>query len=126
MNRSLLLERIRELTRPLSPKATEHPNKLQRLPGIRCVAFDFYGTIFISAVGDIGIDEEQPESAEYFADSLKNAGLNMLKETAGPRGQTPFEESIDAHSAAAKKGGINEPVPAVRKIWLEGLSELGE
>src|SRR5699024_12432829 len=107
MNRSLLLDRIRELTRPLSPRATEHPQKLQRLAGIRCVAFDFYGTMFISAVGDIGIDEEQPESAEYFADALKNAGLNMLKETAGPRGQAPFAESHADHVPAHKQTGID-------------------
>src|SRR5699024_600991 len=126
MNRSLLLERIRELTRPLSPRATEHPNKLQRLPGIRCLAFEFYRTIFISAVGDIGIDEEQPENAEYFTDSLKSVGFNILTKTAGPRGQTLFEESIGAHITAAKKEGIDYPEPDVRKLWLEVLQKLGE
>lgn len=125
MNRDLLLNRIRTLTQPLEPISIQHPTKLQKLRDIRCIAFDFYGTMFISGVGDIGIDEDQREnSTTYFTESLKASGFKILNPDAGSKGRKFFEQKIKAHIAAARENGIDHPEPDVRAVWLEVLQEL--
>jgi putative hydrolase of the HAD superfamily len=125
MNRSKLLNRIKELTQPLSPIGIDHPVKLHKLPDIQCVAFDFYGTMFISAIGDIGIDEDQQsQSADYFTHSLNDTGLTILDQQAGKRGQKLFKDTITAHISIAKNNGIDHPEPDVRAVWLEVLQKL--
>ncbi|MCW9709096.1 HAD family hydrolase [Fodinibius salsisoli] len=125
MNRAQLLKRIRDLTHPLSPISINHPQKLQPLQDIQCVAFDFYGTMFISAVGDIGIDEDQQsKSADYFTASLKDCGLTILHEQAGDRGQTLFKDTITAHISSAQTDGVDHPEPDVRTVWFEVLQKM--
>lgn len=127
MNRAQLLERIQDLTHPLSPISIDHPQKLQSLQDIRCVAFDFYGTMFISAVGDIGIDEgQQSKSADYFFASLKDCGLTIRHEQAGNRGLALFKDTITAHISNAQTNGVDHPEPDVRTVWFEVLQKMQE
>ncbi len=125
MNKHRLLERIQDLTEPLSPISIDHPTKLDTLTGIQCVAFDFYGTMFISAVGDIGVDEDQQEHSEaFFSESLSDTGFNILKDEAGHRGNELFEETIDKSITAAQKKGIDHPEPDLRAVWWDVLTQL--
>ncbi len=108
MEKSLLLERIKTLTYPLSPISINHKTKLQKLDDIRCVAFDFYGTMFISAVGDIGVDEEKESaSATYFEEALEDTGFTILDENTGKRGTELFAETVAKHKERAKNKGID-------------------
>ncbi len=78
MNKEQLIQRIRTLTHPLEPVSAGHSTRLQTIRGIRCVAYDFYGTMFISAVGDIGVDEQQQQqSPDWFAEALEDSEFTI-------------------------------------------------
>lgn len=120
-----LVERIRELTEPLTPITANHTTRLKKLPEIKCVAFDFYGTMFISGVGDIGIDEDQKEeSEEIFRESLTQAGFDIKNMSAGSAGLQILKDKLENHISNAKKEGITYPEPEIREVWKETLTEL--
>lgn len=123
---NLLVERIRELTNPITPHRIDHKTKFQTLNDIRCVALDFYGTMFISDAGDIGIDEEQKENSVYFTESLSNTGFTILNDDAGQKGVELFEEEIESTITAARNKGIDYPEPDVRTVWFDVLRRLME
>lgn len=124
-NKNELLERIRILSNPLAPVSINTKPQLRELENIRCVAFDFYGTMFISAVGDIGIDEEQEESnAEYFAEALEHTGFTILQSDGAKRGIQIFDETITTHIETAKNKGIDYPEPVISAVWLDVLNTL--
>lgn len=52
---------IHDASRPLVPVATDQQEIIKQLAGIRAVCFDIYGTLFISASGDIGSDSAVQE-----------------------------------------------------------------
>ncbi len=123
--KSGLIERIRELTEPLTPISVDHATRLKKLPGIKCVAFDFYGTMFISGVGDIGIDEDQKEeSEEIFRESLTHAGFTVTNLSAGSAGLQILKNKLEKHIREAKEQGISYPEPEIREVWKDTLTEL--
>lgn len=127
MNKDLLIQRIRTLTHPLEPVSTGHSTKLQQLKEIRCVAFDFYGTMFISAVGDIGVDEEQQDkSPDWFVEALKATGFEISNPDVGQKGIVIFEQTVELHTKAARDEGIPYPEPNIIAVWLDVLNSLIE
>lgn len=127
MDRGKLCSRIRALTQPLSPISVNHSTKLATLSGIRCVAFDFYGTMFISGVGDIGVDEEQQtDSAGYFMEALRDTNFSFTDEQVGEKGIQLFHNTIDQMTANAKESGINYPEPDILSVWKAVLTDLQE
>lgn len=126
MNNAELHERIRVLTHPISTRKTGHDIKLQTLENIRCVALDFYGTIVISDAGDIGIDEAQKDNQAHFDEALKSSGFTILKQGAGEKGISLFDENVEVFIAEAKNRGIDYPEPDVRSIWPDVLQTLIE
>lgn len=124
-NQNLLVERIRSLSRPLSPISTDHSTRLNAISGIQCVAFDFYGTMFMSGVGDIGIDEEQKEGSEvFFTKSLQESGFKILNDSAGTEGLQILKQTLDRHISDAKERGVPYPEPEIRDVWRDTLTEL--
>lgn len=120
-----LIERIKELAEPLSPISIDHATKLKKITGISCVAFDFYGTMFISGVGDIGIDEEQKgESEEIFRQSLQQSGFTIEDITAGSTGLHILQKTLKRHKKEARNRGIDYPEPEIRDVWKDTLNEL--
>lgn len=75
MTDQTLIARIRDLSAPLEPKPTGMEPWLEPLPGIKAVLFDVYGTLLISASGDIGLSGNQPGLIDLEA-LLANAGIN--------------------------------------------------
>ena len=125
MNKSNLIRRIKELVRPLEPVTIDHPIRLDTLRGIRCVAFDFYGTMFMSGVGDIGIDEKQEaESEQFFREALQSTVSAVSDPEAGSAGLAIFEETIQTHIDTARAKGIDHPEPDIIKVWQQVLNEL--
>lgn len=120
-----LIERIRNLMEPLTPISINHATKLQKLAGIKCVAFDFYGTMFISGVGDIGIDEDQKEESEsIFRESITRAGLTIENQAAGRAGLQILKQTLNHYLKQAKEQGIANPEPEIREVWADTLTEL--
>src|SRR5690625_3282642 len=60
-----LEDRFKKLTAMLTVQPTGEEPQLKQLDGIRYLIFDFYGTLFISVVGDIGVDAESQNLDRY-------------------------------------------------------------
>lgn len=127
MDKNTLLSRIRALTEPMSPLPVGHEARLDRLKSIKCVAFDFYGTMFISGVGDIGIDEEQDtQNAASFDAALNEAGFEVPDEGSDILGINVFQETINRHINQKQQEGIEYPEPDIITVWLEVLQALAQ
>jgi putative hydrolase of the HAD superfamily len=94
--------------------------RLAKLPGIRAVAFDIYGTLFISGSGDIGIASATGRE-EAMRRVVTDAGL-----ADPPTGLVErFLACIRAEHARLKAVGVEFPEVEIREIWQSFLADLG-
>ncbi len=107
-----LVGRIRYLSTPLEPIPTDVAPRLDPLRGIRAVLFDVYGTLVISASGDIGPAGER-DTTSAFAAALEAAGI------AAPTNVGParLEQAIRAFHAQRKAAGTEFPEVDILDIW---------
>jgi len=147
MSNEPLLTRICALSTMLAPKPTGMAPRLAPLPGIKAVLFDIYGTLLISASGDIGLDGEGASSIGLSA-LMSAAGLDWPRQDVArsldtARDQTAdqastrhkarreiplrerLSEVIQADHARARAQGIDYPEVDIRAIWARLLAELG-
>lgn len=120
MTHSLLHNRFRELSVPMDPVETNTKPILNVLTGIKVLAYDFYGTLFISGVGDIGIDDGSPD-AGIFLDVLKQSGIRINNKNAGKLGFTIYNNVVSDLISDLKKDGIEFPEPDIRNVWKDVL-----
>lgn len=85
------------------------------------IAYDFYGTLFISGVGDIGIDDGNV-NAELLTETLKNSGIEILDKNAGSEGFKIYNEVVEEQIHNLKQNGIEYPEPDIRTVWKEVCS----
>lgn len=111
---------IRRHAVPLEPRATGVPPRLSKPLGLRGILFDIYGTLLVSAVGDIG-SSEMPE-AEAAEGALRALGCEARGK--GERVATTLRRMIDRHHAEAKEQGIDYPEVAIDRMWRRALDEL--
>ncbi|MDX1618037.1 MAG: HAD family hydrolase [Balneolaceae bacterium] len=108
----------------MEPKTTDAEPNLAPLPAVHCVAFDFYGTMFISGVGDIGVDEGQTaESRGLFREALEDTGFEAVEQAAA-EGLHIFDDSIRRYQKEHRDKGIDYPEPDIVLIWYEVLQKL--
>jgi len=119
-----LVQRIRARSRPLEPRPTGLAPRVQRLPDIRAVLFDVYGTLFISASGDIAAGELD-EDTQAFRMALHEAGLSGPVAEGGVPGPEAMLDAIRASHARSHERGIEYPEVDILAIWREVLSGLG-
>jgi len=112
----LKADHIRSLSRPLEPRPTDLAPKLDPLSGIRAVLFDVYGTLVISASGDIGLAGER-DATNAFAAALEAAGIKAPT-TADP---ARLEAAIRASHAQRRAAGTEFPEVDILAIWSEVL-----
>lgn len=130
---------FRRNLRPLEPVPTGETPVLKRLAGIRAVLFDVYGTLFISASGEVGSDRQRaaqvaPPPQRALAEALKAVGIagsgpgqaeghdNALA-MAG-QGVRHLSERIEAWHAESRTAGIDHPEVDIVEIWRQVLAEL--
>jgi putative hydrolase of the HAD superfamily len=113
-------ELIRSLSSPLEPVPAGVDPVLPRLPGIRCVAFDIYGTLVISGSGDIGIATATGRE-EVMRSLLAGAGLADPPDDLVGR----FLELIRADHERARATGTPHPEVEIREVWRDFLGSLG-
>lgn len=104
----------------LDPQPAELAPRLARLPGIRAVIFDVYGTLFISASGDISLVQQGGATAALLT-VLRGAGMQW-PEGAGDAGDALLA-LIRASHASDHARGIDFPEVDIRDIWA-GLLRL--
>ncbi len=127
MDEATLISRIRDLSSQMDPIPTEQDARLQTLTSIHCVAFDFYGTMFLSGVGDIGIDEEQSSENLYqFQEALLDTGFDVTSDRTSKQGLIEFDRAVREYKEQKRSQGIDHPEPDIVFIWHEVLNKLIE
>ena len=99
-----LIRRIEALSTPLEPRPTGASPRLPRLAGIRAVLFDIYGTLLISASGDIGLGGDRNETGA-FAAALQAAGLQPAATGQLEHGPLLLKEVIREHHRERRAQG---------------------
>ncbi len=116
-------EVIRQHSQPLEPRPTGQEPRLRELPGIKAVLFDIYGTLFISASGDIG-SANNDGRADAFNQALDEVGLQHR--VAGNAGVERMLAAIGRMHAAARAGGVEYPEVDIVQVWQETLQSLAD
>lgn len=118
-----LHERFSKLSKPLKPIETDTLPRLQAVDGIRVIIYDFYGTLFISGVGDIGIDDGKI-NAELLTETFENSGIEIQDESTGSKGFNIYNEVVDKQIQNLKKNGVEYPEPDIREVWKKVLEQM--
>lgn len=114
IQRADLIDRIRRLSRPMSPRPTGHPPSGRAPSGIRAVVFDLYGTLFVSGAGEWG--QAETGSASLFAEAAASAGFMLDLETASAL-SARYQDEVMRRHAARRAEGIACPEVDVRHVW---------
>lgn len=109
---------IRRLLSPLAPVPTELKPELNSLPGVRVILFDVYGTLLISASGDIEA-AHVPDPERFFTEAVHAAGLRA-KGALGAK----LREKIQHRHALARAAGSDYPEVDILSLWRELAEEL--
>lgn len=118
-----LHERFIKLSEPLEPIGTNTLPSLQAITDIEVIAYDFYGTLFISGVGDIGIDDGNI-NADLLTEILENSGIEILDNSTGSEGFKIYNQVVDEQIQNLKKKGIEYPEPDIRTVWKDVLDRM--
>lgn len=112
---------IRKLLVPLEPVATGVEEVIFSL-SVKAVIFDIYGTLLISAAGDVGPDSaEDDESA--FSLALADGGWGSVPSAV--IGTRLLREEIDNIHADKKETGMIYPEIDIILVWKRVLTRLG-
>ncbi len=107
-------QRILARARPLEPVPTGLPPDIRPLPGIRAALFDIYGTLVISASGDISLAQEQNHETAL-REAFSAAGLHLKGDS------TPLapglHDAILSAQEARRREGVEFPEVEIREVW---------
>ena len=108
---------ISEYTRPLSPLPTSMRPAGRLEDPIRCILFDIYGTLFISASGDLSITSKTSPEAGKLQRLVQK--YNILKT---PRNLTKeLFRAIKNEHRQLREDGIDYPEIKIDRIWKQIL-----
>ena len=97
--------------------------RLRKLPGIRAVVFDVYGTLFSSSAGDISL-VSRDNHEEIMLSVLQNNGIGLGSGKPGQGYYGCFLDTIRQHQDRRRKDGIQYPEVDIRLVWKDFLSKL--
>ena len=117
-----LISILRNHAQEMTPVGTETTPKISKLPGIRAVVFDVYGTLLISASGDVGTVAAAP--AEAFEQACAAVGLTILGEAG--KGPSALVAAIEASHARSREQGIDYPEVDIVDVWHQTIESLIE
>ncbi|HIE10965.1 MAG TPA: HAD family hydrolase [Kiritimatiellae bacterium] len=115
-----LVDLARRLLRPLDPLPAGVRARYGKLEGVRCILFDIYGTLLVSAAGDVGtaMGSFREDAA---AEALFAAGLEIRDGQAASQVVARLPEMIRRSHAASRQ---DFPEVDIRRIWAELLRDL--
>ena len=118
-----LIERIRALRTPLDPVPTRVLPRTRTFPDIRAVLFDVYGTLVISASGDIdALPEANAADAHEAAKTASGLASGAFVRNAGPE---LLKDEIRATHARLRSQGIEFPEVDILEIWRKQIRNPG-
>ena len=120
-----LLERISDLSEPLKPIPTGFANHIEKLSDIKSVIFDVYGTLLISASGDLGVTQKT-DNENAFREALSSAGISHYLKQAYINGSDFLLSRIQDYHEKHKATGEDHPEVDIREIWAEILDNLSQ
>ncbi|NBC48057.1 MAG: HAD family hydrolase [Gammaproteobacteria bacterium] len=125
MSDETLIERIRTLYEtPLAPEPTALAPELDPIDGIKAVLFDVYGTLLISASGDIGLAGDAADGLEL-GQLLASAGLDAPSAgVASLDSDVVVRAAIEAEHERARARGIDYPEVDILAVWEQILGTL--
>ncbi len=110
------------MSEPIEPLPAGLPAQFTPMPNLRAVAFDIYGTLFISASGDISL--ASPEDRDIpLREAIVEAGA-PADALAGQDLGERFTKHIQRAHQRARDGGIAFPEVEIRDTWKELLREI--
>ncbi len=116
-------KRFTELSKPLDRIDTGTMPKLQLIEGIEVIAYDFYGTLFISGVGDIGVDDGEPDE-KILLEVFSAVDIHTKNMDSGKKGFGIYNEVVDNIISTFKSRGIEYPEPDIRQVWKKVLEKM--
>ncbi len=130
-----LLEIVLSYRSEMLPRPADTEAKITALPDIELILFDIYGTLLISAAGEVGTDIETPsrgngDDALRRADSLFQAVFRQLGFSidfdAPKRARELYFSEIEESHRRLKSGGTAHPEVNIVVIWMRILRTLSE
>ena len=85
---------------------------------IKCVLFDIYGTLFISASGDIGLVDDTSPQIEAIHQLLTKYSIPKSPQTV----LREFYRAIKARHGELRQKGVQFPEVNIDRIWMQVLS----
>jgi len=114
------VEILQRSARPMQPIATDVAPRLSTLSGIRAVLFDIYGTLFLSASGDVGTVASA--RADAFVDACRAVELELS--APGQTGTATLVATIEAFHQEARDRGCQYPEVDIVAVWRRTIEEL--
>jgi putative hydrolase of the HAD superfamily len=114
---------IRRHSSPLEPLPTGEVPVIKRLPGIRAVLFDVYGTMFISASGEVGTVDAGGHAAA-FSDAMQSVGIRLG--CCGAEGVSRLRGEISDSHEESQRNGIAFPEVDIVDVWAKLLESLAQ
>jgi putative hydrolase of the HAD superfamily len=108
---------IADCIRPMDPIPTGMRASGRRRGPIRCLLFDIYGTLFISASGDIGTLMQQPHSHRRLTRLLDRYAIDRSPETV----IADYVAAIKEAHERRRRAGVDVPEVDIRRIWPKVL-----
>lgn len=110
---------VRYYSKPLEPLRTDvQPGGVLR-GDIRAVLFDVYGTLFVSAAGDISIARESADrNLGKVEDLVRRYGVGRDAESL----QAAFFAAIEREKQQRERDGVDYPEVVIERIWKDILS----
>lgn len=115
------LAMIRQASGAIEPLATGESAALKPLRNIEAVLLDVYGTMFISASGDIGNASDCLHS-QAFTQTMLDAQLYLRSE--GVEGVRWLRSTIEDYHLQSRKNGIDYPEVDIVEVWRTTLRSL--
>jgi putative hydrolase of the HAD superfamily len=110
-------ELISKYIKPLEPQPTSLHQSGALKDKLKCVLFDVYGTLFISASGDIGIARQESQKIDNLKKLLMQFGIDAMPQTI----LKTFFDRIDEIHQQKRGKGIDFPEVEIDKIWQNVL-----
>jgi putative hydrolase of the HAD superfamily len=112
---------IQSQCQSLAPKPTGVDARLSKLDGIRAVLFDVYGTLFISASGEVGTATDEGR-ATALSQAFAAVGLALHGDL--QYGVRCWLDAIHDSHAQSKSNGVEYPEVNIVAIWTQCLQRL--
>lgn len=125
MSKTDIHKRFIKISTPLKPIKTATAPHLKKIQNLRVITYDFYGTLFLSGVGDIGVDDGKYDS-NALIEAMSAAEIEVIDNDAGKKGFEIYNEVVEKIIADLKSEGIEYPEPDIREVWRKVLTRLHE